>query len=178
MGINPGEDIVNVWLQENNYFTMTNVSVKNPTRLVDGKKRAGNKRSELDILAVNSKGTRIWVEISVSPNPRVDKKKGEDYVVSIVEKFSNKFTPEHKRQKVEEIFGSNSYEKWFVYSDRLFSKSEDELRFKSLLQSKNIRPVNFKIDVLNPIVRELNHYGTDAARIYLYYLKFFRKEAE
>ena len=79
MAVNPGEDIVNVWLQENcGYFTRQNINVQ---------KVRGGKGKEIDILGMNKFGEKIWVEVTVSPNPYSTRKEEQvKTMVGIVEK--------------------------------------------------------------------------------------------
>ena len=71
--INPAEEIVNVWLQSHHkYFVMSNIVVRKKTRLNSkGGKLGGGRGKEIDFLATNGKGDYYWVEVSVSPSPRL-----------------------------------------------------------------------------------------------------------
>ena len=173
MGNNPGEDIVNVWLQEVELlFTMSNINVPKKTKVLeDGKKRGGGRGKEIDILAVSNDGRRkVWIEISVSPNPRIDS--ANKVVESHVEKVKKKFS-EEATEKVREIFGTDKFERWFVYSPRLFAKNTTrENKFRQELESMKIKPISFE-NVFSKIIEKLNHYSTDPTKVYLYYLKFF-----
>ena len=71
--INPAEDIVNIWLQEHyKYFVINNLVVPKETRLgAKGRKIGGGRGKEVDFFSTDGKGNYYWVEVSVSPNPRL-----------------------------------------------------------------------------------------------------------
>ena len=74
MAVNPAEEIVNVWLQDNlGYFTRQNINVPKGKRVIGGKTISGGRGKEIDILGVNINGDKIWVEVTVSPNPYLGK---------------------------------------------------------------------------------------------------------
>ncbi len=159
--INPAEDIVNVWLQEcENHFTMSNVCVP---------KKGGGSRKEIDIVSTDGKKF-YWIEISVSPNPRLPPKEGRmDRIISnVVRKFG-----EDKQKYLEERFKGIQFEKWDVYSPNLFSTSKEEAEFCSALEKREIKAVNFE-DILSKIGERLTYMGYDVTRKYLYLFKKFK----
>ncbi len=175
MAVNPGEEIVNVWLQDiKNYFTRLNINVRKETRVINGKKRGGGRGKEIDILGINNSGKKIWVEVSVSPRPR-NEYSGTKNVNYYIKKFSEKFH-EEKEKKVNSLFGNKPYSKMFVYSPNLFRKGEEEL-FRRGLEEKGIEPVDFE-KIFHETIENINHYSVDPIRVYLYYSKYFPKKEE
>src|SRR5664280_620282 len=101
---NPAEEVVTAWLQEcKHLFTMNNIKVP---------KEKGGMGAEIDILAMG-KNLKVWVEVSVSTNPRCNFLKGERFTCTVKE-YLKDFEREDKRKKVEEYFGSG-YEMWLVH---------------------------------------------------------------
>ena len=74
----------------------------------------------------------------------------------------------HNRFKIK------TAEKWFVYSPKLFSffrnKDEEEKLYKDRLKRKNIKAISFA-DILRDVYDELNYYGYDFPRQYIFLLK-------
>ena len=102
MSVNPAEDIVNVWLQDiQGYFTRQNVNVPKKGRMISGRMVYGGKGKEIDILGIKNDGKRIWVEVSVSPNPYLAKK--DVRVANAIDMVNKKFDPE-KETLVRKIF--------------------------------------------------------------------------
>jgi len=168
--INPAEDIVNIWLQEcQNHFTMSNVYVKKKTRIIRGKKVGGGRGKEIDIISTDWKKS-YWVEVSVSPRPRLPKKSIKMNL--IISWAADKFD-EGKREYLEERFKGMHFEKWYVYSPKLFSKhSKEQERFCSALKKRGIKALNFE-DILSEVREKLDYMGYDVTRNYLYLLKMF-----
>lgn len=98
----PSEEIVTAWLQEcKGYFTMNNIKVP---------KKGGGMGAEIDILGTN-KRINIWVEISVSTNPRCNHKK-EIRFRETLKDYLKDFARADKRKKVAKYFGKK-YDKWW-----------------------------------------------------------------
>lgn len=172
--LNPAEEIVNIWLQDHhNYFTISNLVIPKQTRIIKGKKIGGGRGKEIDFLATDGDGKYYWIEVSVSPNPRLPggpEKSRKILVDNAVKKFEKeKEEGLHKRfKKISKV------EKWFVYSPRLFTSlrnglAEEEL-YCSKLREKNIKAVSFS-QVLEDIYEELDHFGYDFPRQYIFLLK-------
>ena len=169
MAVNPAEDIVNVWLQDNcGFFTRQNVNVPKEGRLRNGKMVYGGKGKEIDILGINNKRERIWVEVSVSPNPYLASK--DVRVRQAVEMVNKKFDPE-KQKEVNKIFGNKQFKKMFVYSEKLFKHKEEE-EFVKKLKSVGVEAKNFH-KIFDECIKKINHYSVDPTRIHLYYSKYF-----
>jgi len=163
MAVNPGEDIVNVWLQENcGYFTRQNINVP---------KVRGGKGKEIDILGMNKFGEKIWVEVTVSPNPYSTRK--EEQVKTMVGIVEKKFDNE-KEEEVKRIFGTNKFHKMFVYSKKVFSGETDkkEKQFSERIKDLGVEAIEFE-KVLNETIEKLSYYSVDPIRIFLYYAKFY-----
>jgi len=163
MAVNPAEDIVNVWLQENcGYFTRQNINVP---------KVRGGKGKEIDILGINISGKKIWVEVTVSPNPYSTKK--EEQVKKMVDIVKRKFDKE-KEKEVERIFGTKKFHKMFVYSKKVFSGETDkkEKQFSERIKDRGVEAIDFE-KVLNETIEKLSYYSVDPTRIFLYYAKFY-----
>jgi len=163
MAVNPAEDIVNVWLQENcGYFTRQNINVP---------KVRGGKGKEIDILGMDISGKKIWVEVTVSPHPYLAKK--EEQVNKMVEKVEKAFDKE-KVEEVKRIFGTNKFHKMFVYSKKVFSGETDkkEKQFSERIKGLGVEAIEFE-KVLNETIEKLNYYSVDPTRIFLYYAKFY-----
>jgi hypothetical protein len=176
--VNPAEDIVNIWLQEiRDYFTMSNIVVRKGTRVINGKKVGGGRGKEIDLISTDGKGKYFWIEVSVSPSPRLPSKKEKfrEIVSNTVKKFADE-----KKQYLIKRFGRKNFHKIFVYSPKLFSqkshmssqKSDEENRYRAALKEKKIEAVSFT-DVLNEIYKKLNYMGYDATRNYLFLIKKF-----
>lgn len=168
--INPAEDIVNIWLQDkHNHFTMSNIVVHKKTRKIKGRNVGGGRGKEIDFLSTNGK-KYYWVEVSVSPNPRLLRKdvKLQEVIRNAVGKFANE-----KMNGIYERFNVRNVKKWFIYSPKLFSKkSNEELRYRKALKKKGIEPISFAL-VLEETYDSINHMGYDAPRQYLFLLKKF-----
>lgn len=163
MAVNPGEDIVNVWLQENcGYFTRQNINVP---------KVRGGKGKEIDILGMNKFGEKIWVEVTVSPNPYSTRK--EEQVKTMVGIVEKKFDNE-KEEEVKRIFGTNKFHKMFVYSKKVFSGETDkkEKQFSERIKGRGVEAIEFE-KVLNETIEKLSYYSVDPTRIFLYYAKSY-----
>lgn len=169
--INPAEDIVNLWLQEcYNHFTMTNIVIKKQPRIIKGKKIYGGRGKEVDI--VSTDGSRFfWVEVAVSARsyPPLKAEKLDKCISDVEEKFA-----EEKEVGLKERFKNRDFQKWYVYSPKLFSKSTDEERvYRSRLKQLGIKAISFKT-VLSELREKLNYMGYDVTRNYLFLLKEFQ----
>jgi len=172
MAVNPAEDIVNVWLEENyRYFTRQNINVRKRTRVINGKKVGGGRGKEIDILGMDTSGKKIWVEVTVSPHPYLAKK--EEQVNKMVEKVEKAFNNE-KEEEVKRIFGTNKFHKMFVYSKKVFSGETDkkEKQFSERIKGFGVEAIEFE-KVLNETIENLNYYSVDPTRIFLYYIQKF-----
>jgi len=159
---NPSEELVTAWLQEcKNYFTMNNIKVP---------KKGGGMGAEIDILATNVENN-IWVEVSVSTNPRQNYLKHER-LSKTVQEVVDDFEREDKNQKAKEIFLNKSFEKWFVHGIIPLPKKEID-EFPVLLKQKGIISIYFG-EVLKGLF-ELKYYRLDSARGYLNLFKTFIK---
>jgi hypothetical protein len=159
---NPAEEIVTAWLQERKgFFTMNNVKVP---------RQGGGMGAEIDILATDGH-TNIWVEVSVSTNPRCNYLK-EVRFESTISECVRDFDREDKNKMVQKYFHKGC-EKWFVYGKLALPREEKE-HFGPALQSKGIKPVYFG-DIFKE-VRELKGYGLDAARGYMNLFEAFHNE--
>src|SRR3974377_630368 len=128
---NPAEEIVTAWLQEcQGYFTMNNVKVP---------KAKGGMGAEIDILATNRKNN-IWVEVSVSTNPRCNFLKDVRFT-NTVDEYLKDFKREDKTNKVKEYFG-DEFEKWFVYGKLALPKIEAK-EFPNEMKKNGIHTVYF-----------------------------------
>lgn len=181
--VNPAEDIVNIWLQESEHFakcgcfTMNNIVVHKKSRKINGRKVGGGRGKEIDLIATDGKRKYFWIEVSVSPSPRLPNKKEKfrEIVNNAVKKFVNE-----KKQYLVGRFGQKNFHKIFVYSPKLFSqkytmsslKSDEENRYRAALKAKGIEAVSFT-DVLREIYEKLNYMGYDATRNYLFLIKKF-----
>ena len=172
--INPAEEIVNIWLQEHHrYFTISNLVVPKKTRLTPrGRKVGGGRGKEIDFLATDGNGKYYWIEVSVSPNPRLPG--GPDRSRDIlVDDAVRKFEEENERWLCSR-FRIKAIEKWFVYSPNLFAFFRDgaveEKRYCDRLQRKDIKAISFAV-VLKDVYDELNYYGYDFPRQYIFLLK-------
>lgn len=150
---NPAEEIVTAWLQEcKGYFTMNNVNVPRPR---------GGMGADIDILGENG-DKKIWVEVSVSTNPRCNHKRDVRFEETLNDYLID-FTREDKNKKVAEYFG-DKYEKWLVYGKLALTKSENE-RFPDEIRKRGVNPIYFG-DILNEM-RKLKHRRLDTAREYM-----------
>jgi len=172
MAANPGEAIVNIWLQENcGYFTRQNINVPKRTRVINGKKVGGGKGKEIDILGIDKSGKKIWVEVTVSAHPYLAKK--EKQVKKMVKEVKDVFNNE-KEEEVKRIFGTNKFHKMFVYSKKVFSGETDkkEKQFSEKIKDLGVEAIEFE-KVLNEIIEKSSYYSEDPTRIFLYYAKSY-----
>ena len=168
MAVNPAEDIVNVWLQDNlGYFTRQNVVVPKGERFVNERAIHGGKGKEIDILGINTSGDKVWVEVTVSPNPYLALK--SERVEEALKKVTDKFC-EEKEVKVREIFGGNKFRKIFVYSSRILLGEEP--LFLEKVKELGIEAMNFE-SIFAETIENLRHYSVEPTRIHLYYTKKF-----
>ncbi|MDP3785375.1 MAG: hypothetical protein Q8R12_04960 [bacterium] len=169
--VNPAEDIVNIWLQEcNDHFTMSNIVVPKETREIRGRKVGGGRGKEIDLISTDGKNY-FWIEVSVSPNPRLSNKniRFKEAVNAALNKFANE-----KEKYLKNRF-DKPFRKWFIYSPKLFLKtSNEEIRYCKALKRKGIEAVSFK-RVLKNVYDKLNYMGFDVTRNYLFLLKKFRE---
>lgn len=172
--INPAEEIVNIWLQENRgHFVMSNLVVPKSSRLnARGRKIGGGRGKEVDFLSTDGKENYYWVEVSVSPNPRLPGGAEKSRQV-IVDNALNKFA-EEKEEWLRNHFKIKTPEKWFVYSPQLFTflskKENEEQKFVEALKKRKIEAVSFGI-VLKQVYGSLNYFGYDSARQYIFLFK-------
>jgi len=158
---NPSEELVTAWLQEcKGYFTMNNI-------------RVPRKGAEIDILATNKKNN-IWVEVSVSTNPRRRHKKEVQFQGTIKD-FLKDFRRVDKNEKAKEVFFNKLYEKWLVYGKLPLIKKEVEL-FPQEMKKNSVKAVYFG-DILKDLF-ELEGYRLDAARGYINVIKTFLNKNE
>jgi len=159
---NPAEEIVTAWLQEcGGYFTMNNIKVS---------KKGGGMGAEIDILATNRK-KNIWVEVSVSTNPRCNYLK-ENRFKSTVDSYASDFRRKDKNQKVRNYFGKN-YEKWLVYGKLALTVAEKG-KFERALYKKGVIAIQF--GKIFKELRSLRGYRLDAARGYMNLFEAFYEE--
>jgi hypothetical protein len=172
--INPAEEIVNIWLQEHRkYFTISNLVVPQKTRTnAQGRRIGGGRGKEIDFFATNGNGKYYWIEVSVSPNPRLPG--GADKSRKILVDNAIKKFDKGNEIWLRKNFKVKAVEKWFVYSPKLFSffrhDSEEEILYCNQLQQKNIKAVSFA-EVLKNVYDELSYYGYDFPRQYIFLLK-------
>jgi len=122
---------------------------------------SGGMGSEIDIVGIK-KATKIWVEVSVSTNPRCSFKK-EVRFKNTVQLMLRDFERKDKKHKLAELLGTN-YEMWLVYGKLPLSKDEVS-RFPQELESRGIVPVYFG-DIFKDM-RKLKQYRLDSARGYM-----------
>lgn len=159
---NPSEEIVTAWLQEcKGYFTMNNIKVP---------KKEGGMGSEIDILGKGKEGN-IWVEVSVSTNPRCNYRK-EIRFQETVKDMLRDFERKDKKEMVAKYFGKK-YEKWLVYGKLPLTKDEIK-KFPSQAKARGVNPVYFG-DIFKDM-RKLKQYRLDAARGYMNLFEAFHNE--
>ncbi|MGD0712107.1 MAG: hypothetical protein ABR968_13120 [Bacteroidales bacterium] len=174
--INPAEEMVNIWLQDcQKHFVMSNLVVPKCSRKGQGGKKIGGGRGkEIDFLSTDGKGNYYWVEVSVSPNPRLPG--GADKSMPIfVDDADKKFTDE-KLKWLKNNFKIGLLNKWFVYSPNLFlyfskkTKTNDEEIFRNKLKKLGIDAISFG-SVLSELYDKINYYGYDWPRQYIFLFK-------
>lgn len=176
--INPAEEIVNVWLQDyRKHFVMSNIVVPKGTRVnISGKKIGGGRGKEIDFLSTDGKGNYYWIEVSVSPNPRLPggaAKSREIILDNVIKKFANE-----KEMWLKSQFKIKTPERWFVYSPKLFvffskkKKDDEETLFCNNLKKRGITAISFD-SVLKEVYDGINYLGYDSPRQYIFLLKKF-----
>ncbi len=157
---NPSEELVSAWLQEcQGFFTMNNLKIP---------KKKGGMGAEIDILATNKK-SNIWVEVSVSTNPRCNHKKEVRFQETIKELLSD-FKRDDKNKKASETFFGEPYEKWLVYGKLPLTKNEID-DFPKEMNKNGVKVVYFG-NILSDLF-QLRAYRLDAARGYINIIKAF-----
>ncbi len=159
---NPAEEMVTAWLQESKgFFTMNNIKVP---------KRQGGMGAEIDILA--TRGSRnVWVEVSVSTNPRCNYRKETRFESTIRDNLAD-FVREDKNAKVREFFGEK-YQRWLIYGKLALSIPEKQ-KFESVMQDGGVRAIYFG-QIFHEL-RELRGYRLDAARGYMNLFEAFHND--
>lgn len=158
---NPSEEIVVAWLQEcKGYFIMNNIKVP---------KKGGGMGAEIDVLGTNKKNN-IWVEVSVSTNPRCNHRKEVRFIETLKD-FCKDFVRRDKNEKVAEYFG-NKYEKWLVHGKLPLTKEEIK-KFPNSMKKRGIKTIYFG-DIFEEM-RKLKQYRLDAARGYMNLFEAFHK---
>ncbi|HUX36201.1 MAG TPA: hypothetical protein VMV71_04195 [Candidatus Paceibacterota bacterium] len=169
--LNPAEDIVNVWLQEVcDHFVMNNIVVRKETRLINGRNIGGGRGKEIDFLSTNGRGDYYWVEVSVSPNPRLPSKavRSKEAIDIVLKKFASE-----KEAMIKKRFDIKTVNKWFVYSHKLFSKKLGEEKvYCHALEKQGIKAIGFE-KILREVFKKLDYMGYDTPRQYLFLLKKF-----
>ncbi len=172
--LNPAEEIVNIWLQDHfKYFITSNLVVPKKTRLnKKGRFLGGGRGKEVDFLATNGKGKYFWIEVSVSPNPRLPggaDKSRDIFVDTVTKKFA-----QEKEKWIKNNFRIKRIEKWFVYSHKLFSffrnAPQEEGLYIKRLGEKKIKAISFA-EVLDNVYNETNFFGYDSPRQYIFLFK-------
>jgi len=159
---NPSEELVTAWLQEcRGYFTINNIKIP---------RKGGGMGAEIDILATN-KQKNIWVEVSVSSNPRCNHRKEVRFKETVNDYLSD-FRREDKKKKASEIFSGEGFEQWLVYGKLALTKNEVSL-FPQEMKKNGVEVICFG-DILNDLIK-LRDYRLDAARGYLNIIKAFLK---
>ena len=169
--INPAEEIVNVWLQDvKGHFTIANIHVPAPHRVVNGKKIHGGSGPEVDFLSTDGHGGHVWTEVHVAFNPYVGTidEAMDSYVMEAVKKFDA-----FKLEYIKEHHGVRTFEKWYIYSPTMFPKRrpETEQEFCRLLAREGIQAISFR-QVLLESVKKQTRQGYDAPRKWLYLFRF------
>jgi Holliday junction resolvase-like predicted endonuclease len=160
---NPSEELVVAWLQESKgYFIMNNVKVH---------RRGGGMGAEIDILATD-KENNIWIEVSVSTNPRCNHRK-EVRFKETVKDYLKDFLRDDKNAKVREIFHGEPFEKWLVHGKLALAKKEVE-NFPREMLKNGVKTVYFE-DILKDLF-ELKEYRLDSARGYVNIIKAFLRD--
>jgi len=127
--------------------------------------------TEIDILATNRK-KNIWVEVSVSTNPRCNYRKDIRFE-STINEYLRDFDREDKNEMARKYF-PKSYEKWLIYGKLALPREEIE-RFEPALQSRGIKAVYF--GNIFKALRDLKGYRLDAPRGYMNLFDAFHNES-
>lgn len=125
------EDLVDVYYNLNNYFTIKNIPFSSPK-----KQKGGKGRGEIDILAVLIKDGKfmncIHIEVSVSVTTPFPYNDTPDYI-------TKKFFSDGAEKKIKDIVGNIEYSSILITSD--FRKNAKELLRKSLSE-KNVKIIS------------------------------------
>jgi len=132
-------------------------------------KIGGGMGSEIDVLGTDGQNN-IWVEISVSTNPRCNYKKEIRFNETLKDYMSD-FVRADKKKKTAEHFGEK-YEKWLVYGKLPLTK--DEVRkFPGEMEKMGVKTVYFG-EIFRDM-RKLKQYRLDAARGYMNLFEAFHE---
>ena len=119
------EDLVDVYYNLNDYFTMRNISFSS-----DGKQKGGKGREEIDILAVHVKDSKFMncshIEVSVSVTDKFPHPNSSETIIK-------KFFSNSSEKKIKEIIGNCDYSNIMITSD--FGKNAKEwlhLRWRTI----------------------------------------------
>ncbi len=137
--MNPAEEIVKYWLQENNYFFQSSIKVPK------------SRGKEIDILAIdNEEKERKHIEVSVSirmadyeNNPT---SKAEDY-------YKNKFNHPEVKKEVEARLGAK-YTKELIVGDLTLQKKDCLNEFTEQCKKFGIKVTHIST-ILNEIIPKL-----------------------
>ena len=124
-------------------------------------KKGGGMGAEIDILATDRR-SNIWIEVSVSTNPRCNYRK-EVRFASTIEECLKDFAREDKNMKVREYFGEN-YERWLVFGKLALSK-EEKGKYEAAMKRRGVKAVYF--GKIFEALRTLKGYRLDSARGYM-----------
>ena len=149
---------------------MNNLVVPKKSRFnKSGRKIGGGRGKEIDFISTDGNGEYYWIEVSVSPNPRMPAG-AEKSRITLVEDVTKKFVDEKKKWLLNHLH-IRKVHKWFVYSPNLFpKKSNAEKLFSDELGKHKIKAVSFA-DILDEVYDNLNYLGLDSPRQYIYLIK-------
>lgn len=142
MARDPAEDIVNVWLNQNGYFTIRNIKVG---------------RKEIDLLGIDKDGKAVHVEVTISIDPAT--KSIEKEVKQAQDFYTKKFDTKIEK-KIEELLGHKNYEKWVILGETKKIKGmsdEENIEYwrKVWKNDDKINQVHFMDEVLKKIKFEV-----------------------
>ncbi|MDO8591245.1 MAG: hypothetical protein Q7R65_04720 [bacterium] len=112
--MNPAEEIVKFWLQENGYFVQSSIQVG---------------RKEIDILAIHKKDKKDRRHIEVTVSIRMVDGKGRSVREWIADYKKRKFQPKKIREIVQERFGSNVYSKEIIVGEIRLKRNKKKQGF-------------------------------------------------
>lgn len=122
--MNPAEEIVKYWLQSKGYFLQSSIRL--------------SQNRELDILAINEKGDKLHIEVSVSVRMANFSKDARD----LAEFFNTKKFLETSNE-VEVRLGKN-YKKYLVVGKVLFGNEDIKSKFIKECKKLNIEIWDFE----------------------------------
>lgn len=169
--MNPAEEIVNAWLNEKGFFTITNIQLFG--------------RQEIDILAINpltNEKLHVECHVSVKPLGRLRakgklKEQEKPFEARIKEIYEKKFVGKSgtKAAKVKELLGTQNYKKIQVYGVLPAEESADKVKKEFAKYGVEVILFEGVISELRDIIAKRGRKCSETIRSYVQLCDVFLK---